>query len=119
MNYLYIGLLKSNTLGLIEILREGTNYRRIEMGPGDWFFFNEDKKDFITNAVKVEFPNAAISWGLITYFGIFDSLLDGNFLEIGTINEPTVTYKGDKTEFEIGKLKISLKIFNELRTKIK
>ena len=115
MNYLYLGLLlKNGELGLVEVSQIETNYRRIEMNPGDWFYLNEDSKEDITNAINVEFPDATGLWGMITHFGIFDSLYDGHLLVAGTLNNKEFICERGKTEFKMGKIKIPSDIFGAL-----
>ena len=114
LDYLYIGLLKNNELGFVEVSQDETNYRRIETGPGDWFFLDVDKKDTITNAVEVEFPDATCFWGKITHFGIFDSLNNGGILKVGTLNKPNIIYEECKIKFEVGCIQIPLEMFETL-----
>lgn len=116
MKYLYIGLLRNSELGLIEVEQENTNYRRVELGPGDWFFLDEDKKDIITNAVKVEFPESTNRWGIITHFGIFDSLYKGVLLTIGTLNNmKNIEDSFYDIRFEAGSINIPIEIFDKLQ----
>lgn len=115
LDYLYIGLLKSGELGFTEIPQEETNYRRIEMGPMDWFYLDENTKDIITNAVEIEFPNVKGLWGTITHFGIFDSLHDGNFLIDGRLENREFINTGYTIKFNIGSIEIPLEILKKLK----
>lgn len=108
MNHLYIGLLKNNFLGLFEVIKTPknlNNYHRVEMGPGDWKLL---ENDYVTNAVPVEFSEALESWGIITHFGIFDSLIDGKLIAFGELKEHKTVSKHDRVQFEIDSTNISL-----------
>lgn len=105
LNYLYIGLLRDTELGVNEVPQEGTNYRRIEVGPGDLELIEDD---YATNAVEIEFPNVIGAWGLIGHFGIFDSLDNKIPLAIGELDNPTYIYEGCVVKFDTGKMQIPL-----------
>lgn len=104
LDYLYIGLLKNSRLGLVEISQEGTNYRRIEMGPEDWHF----QVDHILNIETIQFNMALKTWGLVTHFGVFDSLDKGNILAVGQLEFSIIVVKNDQPQFEIGTLSIMI-----------
>ena len=111
MNYLYIGLLQNSGFGLVEVLREGANYRRVEMGPGDWkvnnlAMFPEDS--YINNVDVVKFPIALKGWGTITHFGVFDSLHGGNILASGTLSMNIIVDRPIQIQFEKHKLVVDL-----------
>lgn len=108
LEYLYIGLLRRSELGLIEISQEGTNYQRVEMGPGDWCL---QHNEIMSNVTIIRFNTAIIEWGLITNFGIFDSLYKGNLLAIGNLIQRSITYihKDIQIQFDIGKIVIEIR----------
>ncbi len=110
MNCVYIGLMTEVYIGkqiIIEINKK--NYRRIEMGSGDWW---SEPPDNVTNAVPVEFPIALEAWGTITHFGVFSKPknLSGSedLICCGKISEPKFVSKLDQPEFEIGSISITL-----------
>jgi len=104
IKYFYIGLLKESELGLIEIEKKDTNYNRIEMGPGD-LEFNED---VLINMVEITFPQAKKCWGLLTHFGIWDSLNNGKLLTIGNLIQKRIIRKNDIAQFDINDIEISI-----------
>lgn len=114
LDYLYIGLFKNTELGLVEIPQENTNYCRIEMCPFDWVLV---KNYVVTNVHDVRFNETINEWGLVTHFGIFDSLQGGNLLMIVSLDlgRETNIHKGIQIQFEAGKLAINIK---ELRQEI-
>lgn len=104
MNYCYIGLLSLTSVGLVEPTSEGTNYRRVEMGPHDWYF----EEDVAFNAITVMFPVALSNWGVISHFGIFDSLQGGKLLAVGSLEDhPLPVGEGELAEFYPGNLRVS------------
>lgn len=107
LEYLYVGLLRINELGLMEISQENSNYRRIEMGPADWYA----KGDCIFNADTILFNIATNNWGLITHFGIFDSLDNGNILTVGNLIQGSIFYvfKNIQIRFKANKLAVEIK----------
>lgn len=107
LDYLYIGLLKGSELGLVEISQEGTNYRRIEMGPFDWCF----QDGILINVYDIRFNTATSEWGLVTHFGVFNSLQGENILVVGNLdlNSVTCIHKGIQIQFEAGKITVEIK----------
>lgn len=107
LDYLYIGLLKTSELGIVEIPQEEINYRRIEMGPTDWVLVDNNT---ITNVYDVKFNEASSEWGAISHFGVFDSLQGGNILAVGILNLESVTHihKGIQIQFKTGKLSVDI-----------
>jgi len=104
MNYLYIGLLKKSEMGLIEPSQKD-NYHRIELGPGDLEF----NGDCVINIVEITFPEAKKHWGLITHFGIWDSLQKGHLLAIGNLEKRKTINKYDIVQFKPNSIEISPK----------
>ncbi len=118
LNYLYIGLFNSNIYNLTEIPQRNSNYNRIEMGPGEWFYLNKNTRDTITNAVEIIFPDANWDWGIITHFGIFDSPQKGKLLVTGKINVASIVTKDDKIKFNVGNISIPLEKFEQIKSGI-
>lgn len=107
IEYLYIGLLRQGELGLME-LPNTNNYRRIEMGRYDWL--RDGVK--MLNATEIEYPPATKAWGMITHFGIFDSLNGGQFILAGAINKPKMIEEGSIVHFEKLKMEVTLELLN-------
>lgn len=104
--YLYVGLLKQGTCGLAEIPAAKTGYRRIEICPFEWCF--EPPHTYITNGVLLSFPQAKTNWGIITDFGIWDSLIEGELLIATKLNNTVYVNKYMDPQFEIDKLRLAL-----------
>jgi len=103
--YIYVGLLKKSSMGLIEPLKK-LNYRRIELGPGD-LILNDN---CIKNSVEIIFPQAKNNWGLVTHFGIWDSLQKGHLLAVGNLIEEKFIKKNEIVQFDIDNMEISIEI---------
>lgn len=103
VEFVYIGLLRQGELGLAE-LPNANNYRRIEMGRYDWM------KDGTTmlNVTEIEYPQAAKAWGMITHFGLFDSLKGGQLIIAGPIERPKMIEEGQVVRFESQRMSITL-----------
>jgi len=109
LNYLYIGLLKSCELGLVEIEQsEETNYHRIEMTRMDWILCNAER---ITNAFAIRFSQAKNYWGTLSHFGIFDALEKGRLLAVGNLQQKTEINENHIIEFGPGRMTIDLNVF--------
>lgn len=113
IQYVYIGLLQQSSNGeLVEIPTEidgvATNYKRVEMGPLDWY---TDDGEIVKNAVDIEFPEPQTDWGTVKYFGLYDSLTGGNLIESNKLDECCVNIKRQNLiRFEIGRLSTPLEL---------
>lgn len=137
--YLYIGLLREIVIHeqnrkLVELGQDAINYRRVEMCPCDWEFFEKatfgdnnlplklfsnNPNDFnaMTNGVNVKFPEMGSAWGDISHFGVYDSMQINdkkadNLLCVGDVyNRQWLdeTVIGENVEFSVGRLDIPLK----------
>lgn len=71
--------------------------------------FSEVTSDGTTqNSTTVTFPEATGNWGLITHWGIADSLTGGNLIMYGEVDEPKTVNKSDMIKFNPGNLTISI-----------
>lgn len=116
IQYVYIGLLQENPNAIhkqdqfVEVPTEidgvATNYRRVEMMPLDWYI---EDGEILMNSVDIEFSEPQTNWGLVEYFGIYDSLIDGSLIEFNKLNEGCIRVKiRSLVVFRIGKLSIPL-----------
>jgi len=60
----------------------------------------------VTNDVMVTFGPASSNWGTVTGMAIFDDL--GNMLVYGTLEASQIVATGNKVEFAVGAVEISL-----------
>lgn len=59
----------------------------------------------ITNNVEVLFDQATTDWGLVSFFGLFDS--SGNLLVYGNLSPVTINY-GDSLRLKTGTITVSM-----------
>lgn len=105
LNYLYIALLKNTELGLVEVPKEDSGYKRIEMTPIDWVLIDEAH---MSNATKVTYPIAKIAWGLVTAFGIFDKPEKGKLVAIGSLMNGVPIFQDSQMQFNTGCLVVEI-----------
>ena len=60
----------------------------------------------VTNDIMVTFGSASSNWGTVTGMAIFDDL--GNMLVYGTLEASQTVATGNKVEFAVGAVEISL-----------
>lgn len=122
--YLYIGLLQNFDQGPQEISSIKTNYRRVEMMPIDWEYFEKRSNGRIrifglntdgtnsfntaVNGVDITFNIAKTDWGYAEYFGIYDSLVGGNLIVAGKLTKPRHVTTTDIASIFVGNLEINL-----------
>ena len=111
MKTAYVGLLGPRDGIIDEVPRENTNYRRIEMTGMDWIPYAEY---LIVNCVEAQFPEALKDWGLITHFGVFDSLVGGDLVGVGKLISPFEVIERLSVSFEPGNLRIEIRDDNEI-----
>ncbi len=103
IEYVYIGLFRNGDLGLTE-LPLMNNYRRIEMGRYDWMRNGCE----MSNVTEIEYPPAAKAWGMVTHFGLFDSINGGQLIVTGPIEKPMMIEEGYIVRFETANMKVTL-----------
>lgn len=84
----------------------GGSYARVAM-TNDAANFPDAVAGMKANGVVVIFPQATASWGVVTHFGFFDSLVGGNLLDYapltsGGVAAPKTIQSGDTPQFSIG-----------------
>ena len=83
----------------------GTGYSRQEISFGA-ATDSGDTPSKVTNNIVVTFGPATSDWGTVTGIAIFDKL--GNMLVYGTLEAPQTVAIGNKVEFAVGAVEISL-----------
>jgi len=88
-----------------EVSTEGTGYSRqtISFGAATGSGTTPSK---VTNDVMVTFGPASSNWGTVTGMAIFDDL--GHMLVYGTLEASQTVATGNKVEFAVGAVEISL-----------
>ena len=92
-NTIYAALFTSPTTdagGGSEVSTIGTGYVRTQIST-----FDPPVAGQTSNSTTVSFPTAAVNWGLITHFALFDSSAGGNMLYHGPLTVPKLTNAGD------------------------
>jgi len=88
-----------------EVSTEGTGYSRqtISFGAATGSGITPSK---VTNDIMVTFGPASSNWGTVTGMAIFDDL--GHMLVYGTLEASQTVATGNKVEFAVGAVEISL-----------
>jgi hypothetical protein len=61
----------------------------------------------LTNSGACTFPQATLSWGTITSFGIFDAQASGNLLYYGNLTASKTINQGDQLTFAISGITVT------------
>ena len=64
--------------------------------------------DTASNSALVEFTAGGASFGTVTHIGIFDALTIGNLIWHGAMTAPKLVEDGDKLEFSVGNIDLTL-----------
>jgi len=56
------------------------------------------------NTAKITYPDRTNSWGMLTYFSLWDAENGGNWLKSAALNNPIDAAAGTDLSFEIGAL---------------
>ena len=84
----------------------GTNYARQKIAFGS--ITTSGTKSAATNKSIITFPQAGGSWGTITHFAIRDAESGGNMLAYGPLSISKEINTGDRMEFPIGGIAVTL-----------
>jgi hypothetical protein len=61
-----------------------------------------------SNSALITFPTSTANWGIVTHFGIRDSLTAGNLLYYGTLTTARTLVTGDTLTVPIGNIVLTL-----------
>jgi hypothetical protein len=64
--------------------------------------------DTASNSALIEFTAGGASFGTVTHIGIFDALTTGNLLWHGAMTASKLVEDGDKLEFSVGNIDLTL-----------
>lgn len=104
---LYIALFVTapddDNVGGVEVSTIGTGY--IRQVANAW---TPSAEGLIANESGIAFSEATALWGIITAFGIFDAVVDGNLLAWGNMTITKNVTLGDVVEFGAGAITVTL-----------
>ena len=103
----YVGLLhlEPNEDGTSVCEPVSSSYARVKTNVSSWDIAVEG---LMENVGNITFPMACEKWGLVTYFGLFDTQSGGNILAYGRLSPSITINSGDIPRFGPGDLIISL-----------